>query len=539
MTQPRLGVAVRNLVQSSACLPALVTAIWLGTSIPSLGLELDLEIQRSTVPMPRALAVDDFDGDGVPDVVVAGALRELTIHLNKGASPRTFDGLTQSPRDVCVTDVDADGRDDLVVLYGENRLQGEQPELAVFRNVTERDTGLAFVRTDLDLDGMVRLVDPVLGREVPMGPKISPRSVAAGRINARPSEDDPRRWEVDRFPELIILDDENRVFVLLNEQGHFRTGIGYRLGVPIHDLHVAPLDDNESDDVLLAFEDPGNRLVSPRAEGGVDRPGGVLLLYSLQTPDALIGAVDRFYLRHVAQTDAVGSAVTTTDYDYDGDQDIVFTSAFSPGTEAASAHAVTVLNVFDEIVDPFRDPGLAELREFPLSNSSPVEILSGDFDNDLMGDILVRFENHELRFVPGHSRELLFGASETLVMPGVDGDRAIGVKALEYHGDGYPDLVVASSDGPDGYVSFLKNTLGAPVETALRGDVDGDPGLTLSDGVFLLDYLYREGASPECPVAADVNGDGSVDLSDAVVLLSYLFAGGPDPARWKPGVCPR
>ena len=161
----------------------------------------------------------------------------------------------------------------------------------------------------------------------------------------------------------------------------------------------------------------------------------------------------------------------------------------------------------------------------------------GKISFPLMGDILVRFEDRELQFVPGHPRQLLFGASEAVVLPrGTDG-RVVGVEALEYHGDDFLDLVVATADGPDGVVSVLKNVLGGSVGTILRGDVDGLPGVTLSDGVFLLDHLFRRGAAPQCPVAADVDGDGSVNLGDAVTLLAYLFAGGPEPARHAPGVC--
>lgn len=532
--RPR-GIRVRPLIPCPVATAAFVAAAWLGAS-SAWGLEFEREIETRTARMPRALAAGDFDGNGVADVVVAGAFRELVIHMNGNTERSVVGDLAESPRDVCVTDIDADGRDDIVVVYGENRLHAEQPELAVLRNVGEEDTGVAFARIDLDIDQMARLVDPLERREVPMGPKISPRRIAAGRIDARLVERDPPRWEVDHFPELVVLDEENRVFVLLNEHGHFRSGLGYRLGVTIHDLHLAPLDDNESDDLLLAFADPGNHLVRPEAEGGVDRPGGVLLLYSLNTPDALIGAADRLYLRHIARSGAIGTAVATTDYDYDGDRDIVFTSVLASG-EVASARAVTVRNVFDEIVDPLRDPGLTGLREFPLPNSAPVELLAGDFDDDLMGDVLVRFENREIRFVRGHPRQLLFEGSETVAMPPTVNEGIGRLEALEYHGDGYLDLVFTTSDGPDGRLHFLKNSYGGPVETARRGDVDGRPGLTLTDGVFLLDHLFRQGASPECPEAADVNGDGSFNLTDAVALLSYLFAGGREPATWTPGLC--
>jgi len=79
----------------------------------------------------------------------------------------------------------------------------------------------------------------------------------------------------------------------------------------------------------------------------------------------------------------------------------------------------------------------------------------------------------------------------------------------------------------------------------LRGDVDGDGQLTLSDAVSLLQYLF--GGQPlssnqPCLDAADVNDDGRLDISDGITLLEHLFDGGTPPAApfpesgYDPGV---
>jgi hypothetical protein len=63
------------------------------------------------------LAVADFDGDGDPDVMAIGSRHRLHIRVNRGDG--TFDGRTQLRKtgggDLVAADVDADGRQDLVV----------------------------------------------------------------------------------------------------------------------------------------------------------------------------------------------------------------------------------------------------------------------------------------------------------------------------------------------------------------------------------------------------------------------------------------
>jgi len=74
----------------------------------------------------------------------------------------------------------------------------------------------------------------------------------------------------------------------------------------------------------------------------------------------------------------------------------------------------------------------------------------------------------------------------------------------------------------------------------VRGHINDDAVIDISDPVFLLESLFRGGASPECEDAADANDDGVVDLSDAINLFSFLFLGTPPPpAPWPdPGVDP-
>ncbi len=65
----------------------------------------------------------------------------------------------------------------------------------------------------------------------------------------------------------------------------------------------------------------------------------------------------------------------------------------------------------------------------------------------------------------------------------------------------------------------------------VRGEVNGSPGIDLSDAIYIANYLYTGGTPPICLDAADVNDSGSIDISDPLYLILYLFiSGAPPPA---------
>jgi len=64
----------------------------------------------------------------------------------------------------------------------------------------------------------------------------------------------------------------------------------------------------------------------------------------------------------------------------------------------------------------------------------------------------------------------------------------------------------------------------------LRGDVDGNRSIDITDAVRLLNYLFLGGVQPQCFDSADVNDTGRVDISGAISILNYLFLGGASPS---------
>jgi hypothetical protein len=61
----------------------------------------------------------------------------------------------------------------------------------------------------------------------------------------------------------------------------------------------------------------------------------------------------------------------------------------------------------------------------------------------------------------------------------------------------------------------------------VRGDVNDDRSVNLTDAVVVLRFLFLGADAIRCKHAADVNDSDIVDLSDIVYLLSYLFQRGP------------
>jgi len=61
------------------------------------------------------------------------------------------------------------------------------------------------------------------------------------------------------------------------------------------------------------------------------------------------------------------------------------------------------------------------------------------------------------------------------------------------------------------------------------GDANGDGNTTVSDVVYLINYLFKGGLppTPDPVKSGDANGDGSITISDVVYLINYLFKGGP------------
>jgi len=61
------------------------------------------------------------------------------------------------------------------------------------------------------------------------------------------------------------------------------------------------------------------------------------------------------------------------------------------------------------------------------------------------------------------------------------------------------------------------------------GDANSDGDVSILDAVFIINYKYKEGPTPEIPESADVNSDTKIDILDVVYLINFKYRDGPDP----------
>lgn len=88
----------------------------------------------------------------------------------------------------------------------------------------------------------------------------------------------------------------------------------------------------------------------------------------------------------------------------------------------------------------------------------------------------------------------------------------------------------SSAIGPGTSTNF-KLYAGFVYPTVVKcGDANGDGSLTVSDVVYLVNYLFKGGPVPKPYEAGEANCDGKITVSDVVYLVNYLFKGGPPPA---------
>ncbi len=63
----------------------------------------------------------------------------------------------------------------------------------------------------------------------------------------------------------------------------------------------------------------------------------------------------------------------------------------------------------------------------------------------------------------------------------------------------------------------------------LCGDVEPSGAVTISDAVYIVNYIFGGGPAPNPLQAGDVDCSGGVSITDAVYIVNYIFGGGPVP----------
>lgn len=187
--------------------------------------------------------------------------------------------------------------------------------------------------------------------------------------------------------------------------------------------------------------------------------------------------------------------------------------------------------------------GVTVILDFDASLLTPFDPVAGDGEPFVssLGDVFSRVEG-------GRIVATVFAASDgSSVIPGAPGVlQEVGV--LRFHLADFAtvppvDWQAEAALGGDTVRATVVDTTFADHQPELfagsglfvRGDVNDDALIDISDTVFTLNYLFVFGPEPSCLDAADLNNDGTVDVSDTVYLLNFLFIFGrpipsPSPA---------
>ncbi|MCX9078748.1 MAG: hypothetical protein OIN84_12320, partial [Candidatus Methanoperedens sp.] len=122
----------------------------------------------------------------------------------------------------------------------------------------------------------------------------------------------------------------------------------------------------------------------------------------------------------------------------------------------------------------------------------------------------------------------LRAGSHTLMVKVFDGTLGNGFRLRFQDGAGNPLVVGAIRHEPGGAVGPEFH----------RGDGNDDGAVNITDGIYILNYLFLGGATPTCIEAANANDDDAVNITDGIFVLNYLFLGGPTPPAPGPAASP-
>jgi hypothetical protein len=132
---------------------------------------------------------------------------------------------------------------------------------------------------------------------------------------------------------------------------------------------------------------------------------------------------------------------------------------------------------------------------------------------------------------PGHPATvdfLRYGASgEWPVEPNGFGP-SLELMAVDANRDNDLGRYWRASAGPGGTPGVIEGITPGAIFFR-RGDPNADGVIDISDGVFLLLYLFGDGLEPLCLESADGNSSGDLNAADPLHILNYLFMNGAAP----------
>lgn len=522
---------------------------------------LEAPLSIATAEKPQVLQLLDFNGDGRQDIVVAAGEDAGLLALHTGRGDGTFrkpliTSVGSSPVGLGAGDLDGDSLPDVVVTNETSsfacivRAGGDgRPELPFHLHTGEGPT--AFVASDLDEDSRVDLavsrrntpglvlyrgqegLDFAPGVEIPA--EVIPVALTAGDVDG------------DGIPDLAAVDLVQGLTIWpAVGAGNFDQPLSLGAGVLPGALALGHLAGDEHVDIAVVNRGSGN-VTMLAGRGSWQFAGPTSFAVGSRPTDILWGDLNG---------DDMEDLVTVNE----GSADLSVLLGQSPegfrpdqrvpaGQRPVAAVAGDLdgdglldLAVVDADLDRFltfggRGDGTFEAARATSTGPSPGALALTDPGQDGFPDVVVASLARGAVFVHANDGAGAFPAFHAYAT----GGNSAGVECVDVSGDGVPDIITA--DSLSGRITILVAGTDAPPEEPgfLRGQVNEDEKLDLSDAVALLGFLFLGGSIRDCPDAADANDDGKVDLSDAIGILTFLFLGGeplPSPSGESCGTDP-
>ena len=476
---------------------------------------------------PETLAAGDFDGDGDADVAVTDKGSAAVNVLWNGESGVATSGLARTgglirvgfkPHGAVAGDFNGDGIPDVAtsngdgqnvsLLFGTGSGTFEEPTLESGRHYLFEGSGHLnhITAGDLDGDGDLEAIAVERGRahvgilrnrgDGTFDPRIS-FPVGDGAYHVQGADLDG-----DGDIDLAVANAAaNTASLLYNAgDGTFDESETLTVETQPESVALADLDDDGDIDVAVA-----NRVAA-----------SISLFF--RRDDATYAAPPSL------PTLGEAISITTADFDVDGDTDLLSINA----TDA----------------EIFFNSGGTDLERggtFPLDvpiGQPPFSVTSADLNGDGFPDFATA------NFFARTISVVLGKGDGTFQLPYqlTSGQVTRAVVTGDFDGDGDLDALAANRVTQDAVV-FLNDLQRPNVPRELpprncgagglfrRGDANGDGRVDLSDPLFTLDFIFREGAASPCAKAADVNDSGRLDVLDAIHTLEFLFRGGAPPAE--------
>lgn len=436
----------------------------------------------------RALAVADFDGDGVLDIAAACSGRYCAILLNHGdgslAAPKTYPIPVGGQAAVAAADLDGDGDPDLGFLI----------DSAV---VILRNTGTGAFNTLVSGD--------IYDVDCPI------TAIAAADLDS------------DGNVDFAVVCPGFRPFALLNAgTGSFALQAKTYTGVDYSSSLARPMD--------------------------LDRDGDLDLAVRFSSRQDTFTNQIRMFLNdgHAGFGRAIDSTVNgnlgsfaVADFNGDGKPDIV-TADTRPGsfTKEVSFLRNEGAGAFSVQAESAVGVAFSSLTPVDIDDDNDIDLVATDCHNTGMASVLLN--QGAGSFAPQMEGEATTSNSYNV------GVAPVSIAAGDLDGDGRMDLVAANSGG--GTVSVLLNQgggglasevsydVGSVPESAVVGDLDEDgvPDIVVAnrgseslsvllghgDGTFADQVVDSVGPEPRAVAVSDLDGDGHSDL---LVAFGALF----------------